>query len=442
MKKVKLSFLSLLILLVISCLLFVYGCNIYDEAGISDTKSSEACEFEINHALDKGDYDKALELLNSTCKDSLNETSRYMNLAAVYMGKAGYTVPNIIKAMLNASEESEEEPFARFVSAMVKDVSGEKVIYLKEANSYYDKIIGNYSCDNLTEEVPEIVRESCFLKGINNLATAGTTFAILFKSDNESESLTPLIDYWVSSQNQTNGTCNSIDINVNGNPDSADASACAMDFALHGNLTEDTYNSTCDNATIVKDNCNFGYNNKTYYVLKIEIEPKGICIDNATLKTFYKVIEKTNEGNFTVVTDGYAKCDGTPCENLDPANGCYPKPLVLDEATGESATQVGLIVETINQGSEAIASITGNNDTVEAVNDFKKDFCEENPAQCSCYDANGNCHLCNETDDSGVLWLNSSETKDIKIGICNGTETQVTYETQALIIDYLLNQNQ
>jgi hypothetical protein len=388
-----------LVSLFIVATFLVWSCNLSEEVGLSSSDSREACEYKVNYALDKGNYDEVIEMLDEggECYGALDKKSRDLNLAAAYLGRAGFTIPSLVDDILSSGEEEsgstrKNDAYSRFLSAISDRANGDALKALKKALKYYKDALGKeVNCSNASAITDPILKDICFLKGITQVATAGTSFALLFESvsggeEEEGGSIKDMVDFWTSSEEKEEGTCDNRDINNNNNPDPADFSACAMDFAINGKLTA-TANSTCDNASIVPgaSNCNFGFDNKTFYVLKLTINPKSPCTENDTIKTktSYKVIEVRDEGNFTVITQGYGYCNnGTKCDPKKDKD-CYPKPLILDEEKGETATQVGMIVETLNQGTEAIANMVGaqgegeQTELEQQVNDFKRDFCEK-----------------------------------------------------------------
>ncbi len=419
----------------------MWGCNISEEVGISDksVNSAEDCEYRVNSLLDKKEYDEAINLLNGECKDLLNSTTRNINLAAAYLGKAGFTIFSIINDILNAKNSTQDTySYDSFLSAISRRATGTALKNLNKAMDYYKKATGGVNCTDTSKIKDSLVKEACFMKGVVQVATAGTTFALLFKETaNETSSLTDLIDYWVSGGGN-NTTCDLRDINQNNVPDSADFSACAMNWAVNnGTLTI----NTCDSVELL-NTCNFGYPGKEFKILRFYINPKKNCIGYANSTNATEVVENATGKYFSVLTDGYCYCNGTPCDRLDPASGCYPCPLILDEETNQTATQVGLIVEALNEGVDAITSVVGveenatnaTTDIESAVNDFKADFCEENPAQCACYFSNGTCTSCDKFP-GGI-----DNATDIQLGECvNNSTTEVTYQTQQLIVDYILN---
>jgi len=85
-----------------------------------------------------------------------------------------------------------------------------------------------------------------------------------------------------------------------------------------------------------------------------------------------------------VLTSGYCYAsNGTTCESVD-ETGCYPCPIVEDG--NDTLTVVESVVELLNNGTESIANLVGDNatDVKEAVTEIKKDICEVAPEYCTC----------------------------------------------------------
>ncbi len=428
------NFIVFILILCIGLLSFLLtSCNIYEKTGISNEESSESCEEKVTRLLDEGEYDKVLETLNSTICNDMDPKEKSINRAAAYLGKAGFSVPSLLKDILNATNEESGNEITTFTRVLSDKASGSNLNLINKARKAYEDVGVNCTQPQGAEE-----ENICFLEGITEVAKMGIGTSLLFKSENETEDLNKIIDYWT---NATNATIDcSIDVDANTQPDSLQFSSCALEFAanynnttpLSGNLT----NTGCA-YNVVSNNASFG-SNKTFWILKLTISPDSNQCGNYTNKTAYKVLENSTSGLLAVLTDGFCYAsNGSYCDSVNETSGCYPCP-VINEEEGESLTVVGTIVESLNNGGDLIENIVQtseeDNETAvkDAIDDFKKDFCEENPSQCACY-VNGIWQQCsNSTIDSA---------EDIKIGVYNSTtgEVEVTPETQVLLIDYFTN---
>ncbi len=440
---------NLVLLFLLAISIVIYGCNVAEDIGLSDKSSKEACEYKVSAALDDKDYDKVIELLEEggECADVLDETDRNINLAAAYVGKAGFDIPSLVNDILSANETlTSNDTFGNFVEVISKRARGEALTDLEIASVYYQNAVGpNIDCTNETQTANLSLEEknACFLRGLVQTAQAGVSMTLLFKSFGISEEPTDiadLVEYWIEGGNNT--VCDERDINNNGVPDTADFSACALDYAIDDQLESE---SPCDSFTVYHrpNYCTFGYADKKYYIVEFTINPDQNVCSELTPINEQRVIEYTANGSLVAITDGWCNCyDGSECDPGD--TDCYPCPVVLSrEGANETASVVGMVIDTLNEGTDTILDLVGtistteiednNTDLEEQVNDFKRDFCESNPQNCACY-VNGIWQQCdNETIQTA---------EDIKIGTYNETTGEVIADpgTQELIMNYLINQ--
>jgi len=398
--------------------------------GSSSPVKKDECEFEVNRLLDKGEYDRVIELLSEggECYGVLDKIEADMNLASAYLGKAGFTVSDVVEDIIRSCNDTDgvfnsDNAFKRFVSSISYKVSSESLRFLKKAEEYYSDALGGVDCSS---EVDPVLRDICFFKGICQITTAGTSFSLLFSSVGSGSDLQGMIDYWVSSGQGSgqggNETCDERDINSNGVPDAIDSSVCAMNVGMGKDC------NSVDDWDLI-DTCSFG-TDRVFKVIRTEIYPSGECA-SYDVKVDYKLLD---ENNILVATSSneFVDCfSGKSCST--PGVSCYPKPIILDD--GKVANQVEMIVDVLNSGAVIIANMVsqGEEDLEQSVKDFIKGFCSKNPGECACF-YGGKCGSCSESDLS-------REGVDIKIGKCpqDGSEEPIVdSDTQKLLIDYLL----
>jgi len=192
-------------------LLITASCTVED--------SKEAYRYEILKALDSGAYDKVIELLENQekyqkafTKDELN-----LNLAAAYIGKAGYDVNTIINDIVET--ESEGDAFKIFAQAISNKASGSAIKYLNKALEKYFSILNGVSCDT-PDNLTDYQKDACFLKGLIDflkglIETAkGTNSLVLIIEENPDERANT-IEKWVEGVQ----TCTEDDRNANSIPD-------------------------------------------------------------------------------------------------------------------------------------------------------------------------------------------------------------------------------
>ncbi|MFC1770130.1 hypothetical protein ACFLZI_03665, partial [Nitrospirota bacterium] len=97
------------------CLFFLIfllsGCgdNAFNSGSVGD--SYEACRYEVASALDKGLYDY---VLSSSCAHT-------MDIAAVYAGRAGYDINDVMSSMIDANN-SQSGALNVYMNDLVKTV--------------------------------------------------------------------------------------------------------------------------------------------------------------------------------------------------------------------------------------------------------------------------------------------------------------------------------
>ncbi len=397
------------------------GCNAFESN--SNKNSSEACKFEVSQALDQGEYDRAIELLNGTCRDAFTPEERNMNLGAAYLGKAGYDIPSLVNDILESKDES-TDPFAEFISrASQKGDAGKAIKYLDKAKYYYIqalKAAGFTDCNstkiNAISDPSErsLIKDICLFKGISQVSQSATSFNLLLKTTNETTSIEDVVEAW--STGEIENACQ--DVDNNDVVDAAQFASCALEYATKGS------SSSCNSVFLT--NGTFGHNGKNFEVVKLQIQSSVPGCDN---KTDYKVLEISNGSKILVLTDGFCNINnGTKCNGTNENTGCFPCPIVSD-SENKTYTVVDTIVETINNGTEEISDIISNvsgtnneTDIEEAVNEFKKDLCEAHPEACLC---------------DGSNCTNSTLDTASQITIKTDNDTLV----QNLISDYLITRN-
>ena len=106
---------------------------------------------------------------------------------------------------------------------------------------------------------------------------------------------------------------------------------------------------------------------------------------NNQQKVFLRLANSMTQdiNNTTVITDGYCDVNGsrencqgmednTTGEIINPIAGCYACPVIMDTNNTLSVTQ--LLVDTINNGTDTISAVSGDQSVTNAVNDFKQEI--------------------------------------------------------------------
>lgn len=327
--------------------LLLLSCGGYDSLGLSDKNSTEAKRYEIQKALDEGNYDFVIQALEEdpTYGGAFSEDEGRLSLAAAYVGKAGFDINGIIKNMIDAGDKGGDE-FTTFVQALAESLGAKGTLYLNKAIGVYDSIAT--TCNPAPAE--DIKRDACFYKGVISATNAATSVATIVKDVNK----------WLSPSG-----CGD-DANGNGIGDEADATACAIEYAVNGSCS-------VSGATLTSLNPNLQFtdrqnNTYTFELVKIDISGGAGCLNQ---NTFYRLIT-TGTPRSVAVTEGFCDTSFNPCQPLDPSNGCYPCPVVEEE---NALDVVETIVNTIENSQDIITELVQGTDVEQAVNDFINEVC-------------------------------------------------------------------
>jgi len=436
--------------LVILSAIFIGGCG-----GLNDDDTPEACQFEVSQALDKGNYEHVIQKLSSdpTCGGAYSEEDGKIQLAAAYIGEAGFDIPTLINDIIlsSASNDDNGDSYSLFVQAIAKKASGDALISLEKAKNLYEDIYKNEGIDctnkNALTNAPDVVKDACFYSGLVDTAKATTSVSLLIGGDEiEPEEIAEAVNKWVNKE----GLDCKEDANQNNILDSADASACALKYSLSlsdDDNTNDSLPYDCDENIQVnsKTRLTFNKNGNEYEfkLLNISVNPSGKC-SNEDAKKFKRLIydislDQSSSLYTTAITSGFCDTSFNTC-NPETNGNCYPCPVITetkDEDTGDSKevplSTVDTIIETINEGTDAILAVapedTDETTLEESIVEFKKDLCSSEPTACLC-----------DTDGDGEANEDCSEDN-----LDNATDIKIKSPTenpkvQELIADYLQQQ--
>ena len=325
-------------------------------SGCGEEKTS--CRFDVQQDIDQGDFDAAISKLESSCKDAFNENDRLYNLAAAYMGKAGYGVSEVIKVMDEADNNDSSDTFTTFAKSISKNKKSDSLDLLGKAKGYFlrsldpsssdtDKLFNKYcSLASIDMDDPRI-SNACFYIGFDDIIRTSVTLTYLTKDLDQALEA-------IDSKNSDNV------------PLDMQASIDALAWATGAQMPN---NSTITDSTVF-------INGIEYKHLIVDLNGSGIL--------FYRLADKNapSSTSSTLVTDGYCDSNGstTACSGIENEDGsindttktCYACPIVTDG--NNSSTYADLLVETLNDGSDSILSISNDEDIEQSVQDFKKEI--------------------------------------------------------------------
>ncbi len=331
----------------------IFGCGGYDSVGISDDNTAEARRYEVQQALDEGNYDFVIQALENdpTYGGAFTREEGLMNLAAAYVGRAGFDINDVINELVDIADQTTgNDDFSTFIRALTANLRERASLWLRRASETYAQIAP--SC---TSPATEIERDACFYRAVVDATNAAATVATVVED----------VNTWL------NPTGCSDDANQNNVGDEADATACAIEYAVAssppdtGSCSISAVTYSVENSSLTFDD---GTNTYTFKLLKIDVSPSGGCSDT---NTFYRLIDTST--NSVAVTEGYCDINFNPCSSPDGSN-CFPCP-VVDPTSGNAVDIVETVVNTIETSQDIITNLVAGTDAAQAVNDFIQEVC-------------------------------------------------------------------
>jgi hypothetical protein len=311
------------------CLLAVlfYSCGSNAFKGIADDSSQEACRYEVTKNLDSGNWDA---VLNSSCADSMQK-------GAAYFGRAGFDIKDVINRLSEASEE--EKDLNIYLKALVPKVTEQTLNDLSMAKSKYGKV---------PQEDPHY-KDAQFYISLVDTSNSLSLMKIVIDSDGD-------------------GAISNCDINGNGVPDDADATACAL-MATNNLFCTYTDNNNNEKTFATYTSSDVTIKGKNYKGLTITIPNETgtsdlACLDEgSSQKTYKKLLYCPPSTNCYLVTTTSDMCDNWPCPIEQNGN-----PLDLVSAIDQS------IDGALNSLGNALPSGV-QEDVTQAINEIRQNAC-------------------------------------------------------------------
>ena len=349
---------------------------------LQDDSSPEACAYDATAALNQGQYDKAISLFNSSsCSSAFTAEERNLNLAAAYIGRAGYDLMDLMTEIVNSDDQSNA-----LTQAFANNAKASGMNDLEKAKEYYKKILKteeqnitlNAACTaiaNDTHPDTALQRNACFNNGLVASAKAGTSVSILFGGqENQAE-----LDAWLGNSALTCTT----DLNQNTKGDSADFSACALEVANRVSPPTDGIATAC--ATIANTSVTTNWNDTisfsdvagapVYKVIKLDMTNNGVSCTTEDDKSVYRLFTDT---------DSLALTEGTTASGACSISGSLPSwlptdavlPCPVSKEDGSALTLTDSLVNAINEDSDTLISMLPAEDQdVGALDELKTDLC-------------------------------------------------------------------
>ncbi len=325
---------------VVALALMLNGCG--DDEGES--------YLETQQMLDNGDFEGVISKLEpSLDANSTDSNENYLALASAYMGKAGYTLSDVVGAFIDEDEfgeDSDTDPIAN----LTKNATYDSTISLLRSEQYYKKVIGEDGClSENADKLGSAGKDICLFLSLAAVSKVATTVNLL--ADDASA---------VFADNDDNNA---------GVPDHKySASKCAIEFAFNNNLS-DTSSTECK--IKLSNQVNFTTIDKRYVPLEVTVNA------DATRTSYYYMMteeDSLTHTRSTVMTSGYCSLDSfTP--RVDSYNSSIYACPINEEIGEEDTTSMGVLVNALNDGLGSIGVVFDSddedNDVQSDIDEFK-----------------------------------------------------------------------
>ncbi len=324
---------------------------------VSCGETNEVCQHIVTRSLDKGNYDEVIKRLeNKSC--GYSEKEKYMNLGAAYAGKAGIDPIDIAANLINSARKGKKSEKI-VMELLEKKASGTGLYYMSKSSNSYRKVINNNPILCQKQDIDELTKDACFYGSVISFSLVAISFNLLIEN----------VGLWIDDSKLSCDT----DVNGNNNIDTADASGCAIKYAVSGKIN-------CNgDVTINKAGTTFNkIKNFDFEYVPVNISAnKGKCPgkqDKIIHKMLY--IKKDNSKSLAI-TEGFCnpnninnKCNASQVDGIN----CVPCPVFTEDLNGNMvpATVGNTVVSVVNDASE----MATDQETKNAIDDFVNTYCD------------------------------------------------------------------
>ena len=318
MKKVLLSSLSAFVLLMSGC------------GGDSEGENYLA----LQKMLDKKDF---VGVIDKLPKDSADADVNLM-LGSAYMGKAGFTISNVISAFASSDSIGAGDAFSNYTKTIIGDNPSPNAFSdLSQASVYFTKVVNDACVSGKILSTSE--QNVCLYMGLTLTTKAAETINLL--TDNLSKLSTGEVDPKLK------------------------ASVCAMQYTTAASKVD----AECTLSP--KGDVTFTQSQKTYGVLEITV--------NGEANDFLL----TKNSPSTTLTVGYCPNNDFTARTTQKVPGYYPCPLNEDRNSKDTTT-ASVLVDTLNDGLGIVKTVAPS-DVQSNVDEFKCDLIDGsfNGSSCS-----------------------------------------------------------
>ncbi len=284
--------------------------------------------------LDQGEFQQVISRVEPTA----NTNEDYLTLAAAYMGKAGFSLSQIIGIVATSATATGGNEFSSFIDNASNNSTPTALADLETAVIYYKKVVQDKCLDN-NATLGAAEADLCLYVGLANVSSTAVTFGYI------SDDVTVLSD------------------NTGKVDDKLTASTCALEYAFNdGNMSNAGCNASAES------NVTFTESNRTYSDINITV--------NAKVFEYLITAPNTTTGvRSTALTNG--KCTLTSfATRVDDSNetGYYPCP--LNESSDVNKTDITtdeILVNALNEGLDSIGASVST-DVQSDIDKFKEEI--------------------------------------------------------------------
>jgi len=367
-----------------SFVLLLSGCG----GTIGDKDTDEAKQYEAQMALDAGDYDKAIALLEKDCAGYGYEACQ-LQLGSAYLGKAGMDIITLGKELvkIDGNQTATDTQKDTQVMTVLFDIIFDDAV-AQGAQIYKNLLPLNGSeCNSVSYPLLTGVQKQACL-AINPILlqelladddTATTeSLAVDIETIAEFKDVLEAVIPGITTEEIVSILDDSTpdaskDVNNNGDIDSLEATECGID-AYNNNPSGGFSGYACDASVLGYDLGQIAFDgiSDTIYGVRVEVASSTAYDD----VNFTRLVTEVTTNVYTnVTTDGYCTTAGVTCTAGDA--GCYPCPVATD---GNVSTLNDTVVDVLNDESllTSIAIMSDSDDTLtseEKVDNFTNDVC-------------------------------------------------------------------
>jgi len=281
----------------------------------------------IQQMLDTGNYIGVISKLESSA-DSADD---YIALGAAYMGKAGLSLSDIVTAMVNSTDDNDNDSaFAGFVTSVSSVSTPTALTDLRKSINYYKRVVES-GCMDPNAQLSNTEKDICLYIGLASTSSAAVTIDLIAGD---------IADFGESGSSD----------------DKLTASVCALQYGA-----DDRNDSNVDASCSIEEgnDVNFTVINKIYTDLNVTVNGE----------TYYYLL---NDINQTVLTKNY--CTATDFSTrtatyVSTTPEYYACPIVETSGVAELTT-ASVLVDILNNGIGAISS-AASEDTQSDIDEFK-----------------------------------------------------------------------